>query len=92
MFSDFYWDSRRVDGQNNRFENWIHRGDKQWLVIVEIGAGLAVPTVRSTCKNLFRNWHGKVCFIQINPRDTTAVNGINVLKMSALHGIKLLDK
>ena len=92
MFSDFQWNSFRVDEQNQNFRNWIKENENKSLVIVEIGAGLAVPTVRMTCESLFQSWKGKASFIRINPCDRGAMNGIEVLEMGALEGLRLLNR
>ena len=92
MFSDFQWNSCRVDEQNQNFRNWIKENENKSLVIVEIGAGLAVPTVRMTCESLFQSWRGEASFIRINPRDTGAMDGIEVLETGALEGLRLLDR
>ena len=92
MFSDFQWNSCRVDEQNQNFRNWIKENKNKSLVIVEIGAGLAVPTVRMTCESLFQNWRGEASFIRINPRDTASKDGIEVLETGALEGLRLMDR
>ena len=92
MFSDFQWNSFRVDEQNQNFRNWIKENENKSLVIVEIGAGLAVPTVRMTCESLLQSWSGEASFIRINPRDTGAMDGIELLETGALEGLRLLDQ
>lgn len=92
MFSDHYWESSRADKQRERFKNWVHHNQDETLVVVEIGAGMAVPTVRMTCENLIQNWNNDVRFIRINPRETESHEGVDVLKMGALDGLTLLDE
>ena len=61
-------------------------------MILEMGAGLAVPTVRSTCEELFDQWENEVTFVRINPRDVCSIQGIMTLKMGALEALQLLDQ
>jgi len=52
MFGDFGWLPDRTSAQERRFADWVaHLGDSR-LVIVEVGAGTAVPTVRMTSEQL----------------------------------------
>jgi hypothetical protein len=57
-----------------------------------MGAGLAVPTVRLTCEELFDQWENEVTFLRINPRDVSSVQGVINLKMGALEALQLLDQ
>ncbi|HEX5803700.1 MAG TPA: Sir2 family NAD-dependent protein deacetylase, partial [Azospira sp.] len=59
MFGDAAWVGRRSEGQQRRLDTWRQRVER--LLVVELGAGLAVPTVR---------WYGEslgVPLLRINP-------------------------
>ena len=92
MFSDFDWDSSRESKQNENFQSWVHSNKSKPLIILEMGAGLAVPTVRSTCEALFDQWENEATFVRINPRDVCSIKGIVTLKMGALEALQLLDQ
>jgi NAD-dependent SIR2 family protein deacetylase len=91
MFSDFDWDSSRESKQNENFQSWVDSNKSKPLMILEMGAGLAVPTVRSTCEALFDQWENEATFVRINPRDVCSMQGIVTLKMGALEALQLLD-
>ncbi len=63
MFGDWDWDSRRCEEQNRRYLEWVSQVRTGKLVTIELGAGLAVPTVRQECESL-----GDM-LIRINPRE-----------------------
>jgi NAD-dependent SIR2 family protein deacetylase len=92
MFSDFDWDSSRESKQNENFQSWVDSNKSKPLMILEMGAGLAVPTVRSTCEALFDQWENEATFVRINPRDVCSIQGIVTLKMGALEALQLLDQ
>ena len=92
MFSDFDWDSSRVNKQNENFQSWVDSNKSKPLIILEMGAGLAVPTVRSTCERLLDQWENEATFVRINPRDVSSIKGIVTLKMGALEALQLLDQ
>jgi NAD-dependent SIR2 family protein deacetylase len=50
MFGDYGWEYARTDGQRERLVKWMDTIEEEGgrLVIVEMGAGTAVPTVRNT--------------------------------------------
>ena len=63
MFGDYGWLSDRSHHQERRYQSWLKGLDQDELVVIEMGAGLAIPTVRSECESV-----GKV-LIRINPRE-----------------------
>ncbi len=66
MFGDFYFVEDRVNLQLMRFEYWLSQIDEE-LVIIEIGAGKAVPTVRMMSEKIRKKFKAKL--IRINPRE-----------------------
>ena len=67
MFSDGYWLGDRCDTQQVQFEKWLQSIDASHLVVVEIGAGTSIPTVRNL-SNHFKN--AGATLIRINPRES----------------------
>jgi NAD-dependent SIR2 family protein deacetylase len=90
MFGDFEWDSTRTDLQMNRLTSWLESlGGKSRLVVVECGAGQAVPTVRIACQNIARQCGGTL--IRINTREPDVPPGQVSLPLAALAALEALD-
>jgi NAD-dependent SIR2 family protein deacetylase len=72
MFDDWEWIESRYALQQNRFNEWIRRvaacGAK--LVILEIGAGTAIPTIRRLSEALANSLGAT--HIRINPENGTS--------------------
>lgn len=85
MFGDFYWVSMRSDKQSDRFYNWISTVKNSKIVVIEIGAGKAVPTIRLKSQRLVRNYNATL--IRINPRDFDVPDGQISLAENALSAI-----
>ncbi len=86
MFHDRSWVDDRSEVQARRYQAWLRKFDPSQLVVIEMGAGLAVPSVRyeSECSG------GRL--IRINPRDpATPEDGIS-LPLGALAGLQHLDE
>jgi NAD-dependent SIR2 family protein deacetylase len=67
MFGDWSWLSHRTDDQHRRMASWFRDIDRGPLVVIELGAGTAVPTVRMTSE---RAASGLGCtLIRINLRE-----------------------
>ena len=68
MFSDGGWRSHRSDEQEDRLRDWLAPLNSSPLAIIEIGAGLAVPTVRYFSESILQQ-HLNSTLIRINPDD-----------------------
>ena len=90
MFSDFGWDHSRTSKQRQNFENWLADQKNKKLLVIEIGAGTNVPTVRHSCEEVFQSF-GK-SFIRINPREyECGIQGSLSLQMNAEEAIKVMN-
>ena len=92
MFSDFGWDARRTEKQQERFSQWLELNASRPLSIIEIGAGLTIPTIRNTCENIYYNWETEVTFIRINPHDISSPRGVNTIQMGAKDALEKVGK
>ena len=63
MFGDYAWLPHRWEAQQLRYTRWLAATQGQRRAIIEIGAGVAVPTVRYECQTQAGT------LIRINPRD-----------------------
>jgi NAD-dependent SIR2 family protein deacetylase len=88
MFGDWNWISYRSVEQGQRLDTWMETmiDLNAKVVIIEIGAGLAVPSVRHKSQNAFREL--KASFIRINPHDYNVPNGAIGLSLGAKQGIE----
>jgi NAD-dependent SIR2 family protein deacetylase len=91
MFGDIGWVSERTDAQMRRLEEKL--GMKKWRIcVIEIGAGEAVYTVRAFGERLVEREKAKI--IRINPDESrfTDDDGVVLIKLGALEGLKQIDK
>jgi NAD-dependent SIR2 family protein deacetylase len=66
MFGDADWDDARAADQHARFGAWVRRVVGPRLVVVECGAGTAIPTVRGLGEQLAR---AGATLVRINVRE-----------------------
>jgi NAD-dependent SIR2 family protein deacetylase len=86
MFGDWAWVPHRSQAQLDELTAW--RRTRQRLVVVEIGAGSAVPTVRRQAE-LASAASGAL--VRINPREPEVRHGRGVsLPMTALEALTAL--
>lgn len=88
MFGDFTWIEDRSERQRERFTEFTlrHRGKR--IVILEIGAGTAIPTIRRLGENLAARFGSLL--IRINPRDTWVPEEGVSIPLGGRDGISLL--
>ena len=90
MFSDFGWDDSRTNKQIKRFQKWVDLQKNKNLLVLEIGAGTAIPTVRLTCEEIFQSTGNH--FIRINPREPEChIKKTISLEMNAEKAIRMIS-
>jgi NAD-dependent SIR2 family protein deacetylase len=89
MFGDADWDYARTIWQERRFRDWLRRVSGSRLVIVECGAGTAIPTVRLLCEYLATTHRGRL--IRINVREPQVPLGGIGLATGALAALRIID-
>lgn len=88
MFGDGEWDDRRTAAQVERMERWLSMMDLGSVVVVECGAGTAVPSVRNFGDGLARQG---ATVIRINLREPE-IHGSGIgLPLTALDALQRLD-
>lgn len=89
MFGDWDWVGYRQDAQDRRMENWLsglHRP-----VVVEIGAGTAIPSVRHFSHHVIHAFGGRL--VRINPREFSVPSTLDVgLASGSLRALGEINK
>ena len=85
MFGDGEWDGCRTTEQWGRYSSWLRGIRGRRVVAIELGAGLAIPTVRHECER-----RGGV-LIRVNPREPETRPGGIGLSLGALHALRQID-
>jgi NAD-dependent SIR2 family protein deacetylase len=88
MFGDFSWLDGRTDAQRARFEEFVQEIAGRRLLVVELGAGSAIPTIRWTSERLGR---GDACVVRINPRDPDISPPHLSIAVGALEALSAID-
>jgi len=89
MFGDLEWVETRSQMQWVRLNDWL--AESESLVVIELGAGSRIPTVREFGQRISGKYHHRM--IRINPTepDLGDLNGVS-LPMGALAALQGIDK
>ena len=70
MFGDWSWNEDRTSKQEDSFNKWLRsiRKNKKKLLIIEIGVGTAIPTIREEGERIAKSYK-RSKLVRINPRD-----------------------
>ena len=90
MFGDAYWDSSREELQSLRYSQWLNELEVTSFVVIECGAGTAVPTVRYQSEQIADRFGGTV--IRINLRDPQIHSPHIGLSAGAVEVLSLIDE
>jgi NAD-dependent SIR2 family protein deacetylase len=89
MFGDWSWLPDRTQGQQMRFDLFVAQHQDQSLVIIEMGAGTAIPTIRYTSERL--GDRSGATLVRINPREPQVPRPHISLPCGALEGLSGID-
>jgi len=89
MFGDWSFVNDRCQEQLESYRQWLSHHRDARLVIVEIGAGQAVPTVRRQSENCLRFEASRL--IRINPREAQGPQGTISLPIGGLDALMAID-
>jgi NAD-dependent SIR2 family protein deacetylase len=85
MFGDWEWDEDRYAEQEARYEDWLRQVRGRRVVAMELGAGLAIPTVRDECERRAQ------VLIRVNPREADTPAGGIPLPLGAREALGKID-
>lgn len=87
MFGDHGWIARRTNGQARRQRAWLDRVERP--VVIELGAGTAVPSVRHFSERVIHALNGRL--VRINPREFRVPTPDDVaMACGALEGLQAI--
>jgi NAD-dependent SIR2 family protein deacetylase len=85
MFGDWAWLSHRAYEQKSKFESWLDSMHGKRLVVIECGAGTAIPSIRDLSCHVTNRTGGTL--IRINPRDFDVPSRQIAIPCGAMEGI-----
>ncbi|TGU71600.1 NAD-dependent deacetylase [Geomonas terrae] len=89
MFGDYAWVGERTRRQEERFRQFLSRQSGRRIVVVELGAGTAIPTVRAASERIGSLSGARV--IRINPREPQIQRPHLSLPCGALEGLSGIE-
>ena len=90
MFGDSRWIGDRTHDQSDRLNSWLSQIPKNEIAIVEIGAGTAVPSVRSFSERLVQQ--KRATLIRINPRESRGPAGTISIVAGGLETLQQINE
>ena len=93
MFGDWSWLDERNLIQQNHETRWFEliKKNAAKVVILELGAGTAIPSVRHFSQRISREHHGPI--VRINPGESEVRNDRDVsIALGALDGLQRIDE
>jgi NAD-dependent SIR2 family protein deacetylase len=88
MFGDGVWDASRTEAQDARLEAWLAGLGKARLLVVECGAGTAIPSVRLYCER----WMARgATLVRVNVREPQVPPGGIPLAMGAREALERIE-
>lgn len=90
MFGDWSWLSQRTREQEQQFDRFLDALGEKRTVVIEMGAGTAIPTIRATSERL--GWRRTATTVlRINPREPE-IKPPHISPCTALEGLWQIDQ
>jgi NAD-dependent SIR2 family protein deacetylase len=90
MFGDAGWVGTRTTAQLEAVNGWLEKLGDGSLVVIECGAGNAIPTVRQTSEAVARQFEAPL--IRINVREPEGPHGTLSISAGALEALKSIKQ
>jgi len=91
MFGDWNWLAERTSTQEERFERFLANNVNRRIVVIEMGAGSAIPTIRATSERI--GWSlEQARVLRINPRESEIQPPHLALPYGALDGLQKIQE
>lgn len=90
MFGDYAWLDGRSAAQRARFEAFLHEVRGLRLLVVELGAGTGIPTIRMTSERL--GGRGDATVVRVNPREADIRPPHLSIAAGALEALAAIDR
>jgi NAD-dependent SIR2 family protein deacetylase len=90
LFGDGGWDETRSFHQEQRLGRFLSEVQGKRLVVVECGAGTAIPTVRHYCEAMSERFRGRL--VRINVREPQVPRGHIGLALGARAALEEIDR
>ena len=88
MFTDGAWVPNRSGQQETALFRWLKEIDLRQAVVVEMGAGSAIPTVRRFSEHLQTRG---ATLVRLNPRESHGPDGTISISLGAREGLERVD-
>ncbi len=92
MFGDWNWNSQRANIQHDKFNQWLKnlKINNSKLVVIELGAGVSIPSVRMKSKTMIKDYNATL--IRINPREFDIPENQISMPVGSLEGLTNIAK
>jgi hypothetical protein len=89
MFGDWQWQANRTEQQAKQQDAWLNKVTRP--VVIELGAGKAIPTVSHFSERIITEHSGRL--IRINPREWQVPTPRDIgLQAGALAGLQAISE
>jgi hypothetical protein len=89
MFGDFAWVPTRMEDQQARFDAFLAAHRDRRIVVIELGAGTAIPSVRLRSERIAQL--PAATLVRVNPRDPEARDGAISISAGALPALEAIE-